>query len=104
MLCLSMPAMTSKREKIKTCFCKNHADRIVATYEARKDVEGYAALVSCDALQNNGFNLSMARYVRRHRQEEVIDIEQVRLEIGQLEKAYADSRQKIDKLLKEAMS
>ena len=81
-----------------------HVNRIVATYEARKDVEGYAALVSYDALQNNGFNLSLPRYVRRHRQEEVIDIEQVRLEIEQLEKAYTDSRQKIDKLLKEATS
>jgi type I restriction enzyme M protein len=58
-------------------------DRIVAAFQAGEDVEGYCRTVGLDEIVGNGFNLSIALYVR--------DIETK--DEGDLREAVADLRE-----------
>jgi type I restriction enzyme M protein len=60
-------------------------EKIVNTYRIRKNVKGYAHLVSFEKIQENDFNLNMPRYVDTFEKEEAIDIQATQEEINKIE-------------------
>jgi len=78
-----------------------HIDKILATYQARKDVDKYAHVASFEEIQENDFNLNIPRYVDTFEEEEEIDIDAVQKEIDQLEKEVAEVRAKMAQKLAE---
>ncbi len=54
-----------------------HIDKIVDTYQYRKEEERYARRVSMDEIRTNDFNLNISRYISTSLADEVIDLDQV---------------------------
>lgn len=80
---------------------EEHIQKIVSTYEARKDVDKYAYIASFDEIKENDFNLNIPRYVDTFEEEEEIDIEAVQQEIDRLEGELADVRKEMAAYLEE---
>jgi type I restriction enzyme M protein len=76
-------------------------DRIVATYDQRKNVSKYAHAAKLKEIEENDFNLNIPRYVDTFEAEAEIDIGVVQAEIEQLEGDLAQVRKKMAKYLKE---
>ncbi|MCA8831908.1 type I restriction-modification system subunit M [Hymenobacter pini] len=78
-----------------------HLERVVATYQAYESVPRYAYRATLAEIQENDYNLNIARYVDTFEAEEAVDVQQVQREIRQLETDLADVRQELDGYLKE---
>ncbi len=70
-------------------------ERIVATYREFKPVGKYAAVVSIDRLEEEGFNLNLPRYVDSFEEEAPIDLAAVQKDIARLEKELTAVRTKM---------
>ena len=62
-----------------------HIDKIVDTYQYRKEEERYARRVSMEEIAENGFNLNISRYVSTAKTEVQIDLQAVNAELIDLE-------------------
>ena len=65
-------------------------DKIVETYEQRKDVDKYAHVATMQEIEENGFNLNIPRYVDTFEPEEEIDLNAVAAEIRNLQAEIKD--------------
>ena len=65
-------------------------DKIVETYERRKDVDKYAHVATMQEIEENGFNLNIPRYVDTFEPEEEIDLNEVAAEIRKLQSEIKD--------------
>ncbi|TQR31712.1 hypothetical protein C7Y47_13915 [Lysinibacillus sphaericus] len=78
---------------------ESHIHRIVETYNSYEDVERYARVVSLDEIEENEFNLNLARYVDNREPEETIDIMLLEAEIAakkaMLENVEKELREKL---------
>ena len=76
-------------------------EKIVKTYQKRKNVEKYAYIASLNEIKKNEYNLNIPRYVDTFEEEEEIDIQTVQKEIEGLEKELAQVRKTMNQHLKE---
>ncbi|MEL6612841.1 MAG: type I restriction-modification system subunit M, partial [Bacteroidota bacterium] len=76
-------------------------EKIVATWQARENVERYATLVNRDEIRENDFNLNIPLYVDTFVEEEPVDLEAVRAEIARLEEELKTSRTELNAALRE---
>ncbi|MAT64338.1 MAG: type I restriction-modification system subunit M [Gammaproteobacteria bacterium] len=74
--------------------------KIVATYQARKDVDRYAHLAKIDEIKENDYNLNIPRYVDTFEEEEEIDLMAVRAERQKLKKELAALEEEMEGYLK----
>ena len=81
--------------KNQNTLTEEHIQKIVTTYQARKEVEKYAHVATFEEIEENDFNLNIPRYVDTFEEEEEIDIDAVQAEIEQLEKELAEVRIKM---------
>lgn len=63
----------------------NDIDKIVETYQLRKEEERYSRRVPINEIEENGYNLNISRYISTHVEEEPVDINAVMQEIKSLE-------------------
>lgn len=75
--------------------------RIVETCRERRVVDRYSHLGALEEIEGNGFNLNIPRYVDTYEAEAEIDLQAVQDEIESLEKQLADTRQQMNRYLKE---
>lgn len=87
--------------KNQNTLSEEHIQKILNTYQKRKDVEKYAHVASLEEISENDFNLNIPRYVDTFVEEEQIDIDEVQLEIDRLEKELTEVRKQMAKKLKE---
>ncbi len=80
---------------------EDNIEKIVDTYQFRKEEERYARRVSMEEIEKNDFNLNISRYVSTAKPEEKIDIKAVNKELKSLEKSIASATKKHNKFLKE---
>ncbi len=78
-----------------------HIEKIIDTYQYRKEEERYARRISMDEIEKNDFNLNISRYVSTAKPEEKIDIKAVNKELQSLEKEISSATKKHNKFLKE---
>ena len=77
-------------------------ERIVGTYRAREAfVDKYSYLASRDEIRKNDYNLNIPRYVDTFEEEELIDIDQVKQNITNIEAEIAEVEAKLAKYLEE---
>ena len=76
-------------------------EQVVATYRAREFVDKYAYVAILDEIQDNDFNLNIARYVDTYEPEPDIDVAAVQVEIDQLDQELSQARQELGKHLNE---
>ena len=79
-----------------------HIDRIVETYQYRKDDDKkYSRLVSMDEIVKNDFNLNISRYVNTASDEEIIDVNKVNEDLRLIEEKIRNAKALHNQFLKE---
>jgi type I restriction enzyme M protein len=79
-----------------------HIDKIVDTYQYRKEEERYSRRVSMDVIaKEHNFNLNISRYVSTAQAEEQIDLQAKNVELVELEKNIVASTNRHNQFLME---
>ena len=87
-----------KRQNILT---EEHIDKIIDTYQHRREEERYARRVTMKEIEENGYNLNITRYISTQRAEESIDLQAVNAELVELTQSIEAAREKHNAFLKE---
>ena len=78
-----------------------HIEKIVSTYQFRREEERYSRRVSMGEIKTNDFNLNITRYISTAIQEEEIDLAAVNNNLLEIEKSILEASKKHNKFLKE---
>ncbi len=78
-----------------------HIDKIIDTYQHRREEPRYARRVGMEEIEKNDFNLNISRYVSTAEAEEEIDLTSVHAELVELEQARKAALDKHNTFLKE---
>lgn len=74
-------------------------EKIVTTFQERKDVDKYAHLATMDEIAENEFNLNIPRYVDTFEEEEPIDIDEVNRELAEVDAQIAELQAQFDAMV-----
>lgn len=78
-----------------------HIDKIVDTYQHRKEEDRYARRVSMEEIEKNDFNLNISRYVSTAKGEEAVKLDNVNSVLAGLEVTITESRDLHNQFLQE---
>ena len=78
-----------------------HIDKIVDTYQYRREEERYSRRVSMEEIEKNDFNLNISRYVSTAEPEPEIDLAAVHTQLADIEEHIAESAKTHNQYLKE---
>ncbi len=90
-----------EKGKRQNFLSKEHIDKIIDTYQYRKEAERYSRCVSMDEIEKNEYNLNISRYVSTAEPEPIIDIEEVNKNLVDIEKTVSKAKATHNKFLKE---
>lgn len=90
-----------EKGKRQNALRREDIDKIVDTYQYRKEGERYARRVSMEEIEKNDFNLNISRYVSTAVTEEEVDLKKVNGDLVVLEQKIVEARNKHNKFLKE---
>lgn len=76
-------------------------NKIVETYQLRREENRYSRKVYMREIKDNGYNLNISRYVNLSKEEEKIDLAEVHRQLVATEKKIESARQKHNEFLKE---
>ena len=76
-------------------------NKIVETYQFRREENRYSRKVYMREIKDNGYNLNISRYVNLSKEEEKIDLAEVHRQLVATEKKIESARQKHNEFLKE---
>ncbi len=76
-------------------------EKIVETYQFRKEEERYSRRVSMDEIETNGYNLNISRYISTATAEEEIDLTAVHADLVNIEERIVNATNKHNQFLKE---
>jgi type I restriction enzyme M protein len=76
-------------------------DKIIETYQSRKEEEKYSHLAKLKEVEENDYNLNIPRYVDTFKEEEEIDLEEVTLKLKDIDKQSQEVEQKLQSYFKE---
>lgn len=79
----------------------NDIDKIIDTYQYRREIDKYSRCVSLSEIKDNDYNLNIPRYVDTFEEEEEIDIQAVMNNIKSLEARRAELDEQITVYLRE---
>lgn len=75
--------------------------RIVDTYKARTNEDKYSYVASLDEIKENDYNLNIPRYVDTFEEEKLVDIDEVKQNIANIETELAEVQAQMAKYLEE---
>ena len=78
-----------------------HIEKIVKTYQFRKEEDRYSKRISMKRIVEEGYNLNISRYISTAVEETEIDLETTHAELVRIEHAIRESTAKHNKFLKE---
>lgn len=78
-----------------------HIDKIIDTYQFRKEEERYSMCVSMERIEKEGYNLNISRYISTAQAEEEVDLSAVNGELVVLEEKIASATNRHNEFLKE---
>jgi type I restriction enzyme M protein len=78
-----------------------HIEKIIDTYQFRKEEERYARRVTMKEIEANGYNLNISRYVSTAQAEEEIDLAAVHAELVALDRRIETAAQRHNGFLRE---
>lgn len=76
-------------------------EKIVSTYKSYETVDRYSYVATFDEIRENDFNLNIPRYVDTFEEEEMVDIDEVRSNIADIERELKEVQAQMDEYLKE---
>ena len=75
--------------------------KIVDAYKSRKSTDKYSYVASYDEIKDNDFNLNIPRYVDTFEEEELVDIDEVKTNIANIEAELSEVQAQMKKYLDE---
>ena len=90
-----------EKGKNRNILRRSDIDRIVSVYETRDNVDKYSHVASYDEIRENDFNLNIPRYVDTFEEEELVDIDEVKRNISNIEAELAVVQLQMAKYLEE---
>ncbi|HIP47391.1 MAG TPA: type I restriction-modification system subunit M, partial [Lutibacter sp.] len=90
-----------KKEKRQNHLQEEDIQKIVETYQFRKEEERYARRVSMEEIEKNDYNLNISRYVSTAKPEPIIDLQEVNVKLAEIEKKATKSLNEHNEFLKE---
>ena len=78
-----------------------HIEKIVETYQHRREEDRYSRCVSLEEIEKNDFNLNISRYVSTAKPEEKVDLAAINTSLLNIEKRVVDSTATHNQFLKE---
>ncbi|WP_447639924.1 MULTISPECIES: type I restriction-modification system subunit M [Chitinophagaceae] len=90
-----------EKDKRQNKLSEEHIEKIIDTYQHRKEISKYSHRATLKEIADNNYNLNIPRYVNNFKEEEDIDIQAVMKEIKVLEAKRAELDKEIDVYLKE---
>ncbi len=88
----------SKRQNI---LLTEHIEKIIETYQFRKEEDRYSRRVSLEEIEENDFNLNISRYVSTAEPEEQIDLKEVHQKLSLFEEQIHKAKEEHNQYLKE---
>lgn len=79
----------------------SHIDKIVDTYQYRKESERYSRIVTMKEIDENEYNLNISRYISTAEPEESIDIKKVNKELVEIDKKIQKAKETHNQFLRE---
>jgi len=76
-------------------------EKIVSTFDAYKDVDKYAKIITSEEIKENDYNLNISRYIDTNNEEEEINMQTVIKEISELKNKEIEIESKLNIFLKE---
>ena len=76
-------------------------EKITSTYKDYRAVDKYSYVATFDEIKENDFNLNIPRYVDTFEEEEMVDIDEVRSNITNIEQELKEVQAQMDEYLKE---
>lgn len=89
------------KEKARNILPDEAIEKILKTFNERKDVEKYAHLATFEEIKNNDFNLNIPRYVDTFEEEEPIDLEATFKELTAIDSEEAELNSTLNSYFKE---
>lgn len=80
---------------------EEHIDKIVDTYQYRKEEERYSRRVPMEEIEEHGFNLNITRYISTAEPEKQINLEKVHQQLVEIEKSAQSAKAIHNEFLKE---
>jgi type I restriction enzyme M protein len=80
---------------------QEHIDKIIDTYQHRKEEPRYSRRVEMTEITRNDYNLNISRYISTATAEEEIDLQAVNSELRDIEQAISAARENHNSFLKE---
>lgn len=90
-----------EKDKRQNTLNEKHINRIVETYQYRRDIERYSRKVSMDEIRKNGYNLNISRYVSTSQEESKINLKEVNTKLVSINKRIKTNTDKHNEFLKE---
>lgn len=90
-----------EKEKRQNTLDEKHINRIVETYQYRREIERYSRKVSMDEIKKNGYNLNISRYVSTSQEESKINLKEVNTKLVSINKRIKTNTDKHNEFLKE---
>jgi len=78
-----------------------HIDKIISTYQFRREEERYSRRVTTEEIAENDYNLNISRYVSTAKTEETVDLALVHKDLMTQEETIAEAKEKHNAFLKE---
>lgn len=89
------------KEKKQNKLMPEHIEKIVSTYQFRKEEERYSRRVTMKEIEENDYNLNITRYISTQEKEDDIDLNEVYKELCDIETKIIEARDKHNGFLRE---
>lgn len=90
-----------EKGKRQNTLLPEHIEKIVETYQYRKEEERYSRRVSMEEIERNDYNLNISRYVSTAKDQEIIDLQAVNETLMEIEKKAVQAAAAHNQFLKE---
>jgi len=90
-----------EKDKRQNKLNEAHIEKIIDTYQNRREIEKYSHRATLQEIAGNDYNLNIPRYANNFKEEEEVDIQAVMKEIKTLEAKRSDLDKQIEGYLKE---
>ncbi len=87
--------------KRQNALAPDHVDKIVETYQYRKEENRYSRRVSMEEIEKNEYNLNISRYVSTAKEEEIIDLAEVNKNLNDIQQVINKARLRHNEFLRE---
>lgn len=90
-----------EKDKRQNKLREQDIDKIIETYQQRKEEAHYSRIVSLEEIESNGYNLNISRYISTVEEEPLVDLKAVTQQLKAIDSRIKEATEKHNQFLKE---